>query len=189
MIVKIKKHTFLVYHRDYDDFLKSLRDAGIVHVVEKRKLDENSIIGDDLKLLARYRKAIKELSELNLEPLPSSDYHTDPETALEGFESLMKEIEEVRVRISLLKPESERIKLWGEFDPDSMKKLKESGWNLSLFTSSEKGFKNTWRENYDIEILGRTRGKVYFVVIHKDDSIPEIDADYEKFPDKPYGLL
>ena len=35
MISKMKKYTFLVFHRDYDTFLTQLRDLGVVHITEK----------------------------------------------------------------------------------------------------------------------------------------------------------
>ena len=35
MIAKMKKLTFLVYHKEYDAFLKSIRDLGVVHVATK----------------------------------------------------------------------------------------------------------------------------------------------------------
>lgn len=38
MIAKMKKLTFLVYHKEYDAFLKSIRDLGVVHVATKHKV-------------------------------------------------------------------------------------------------------------------------------------------------------
>ena len=35
MITKMKKYTFLVFHRDYEAFLTELREAGVVHVTQK----------------------------------------------------------------------------------------------------------------------------------------------------------
>ena len=37
MITKMKKLTFLVYHKEYEDFLNSLRELGVVHIVEKQQ--------------------------------------------------------------------------------------------------------------------------------------------------------
>ena len=34
MITKMKKLTFLVYHKEYEAFLNSLRELGVVHIVE-----------------------------------------------------------------------------------------------------------------------------------------------------------
>ena len=36
MITKMKKLTFLVYHKEYEEFLNSLRELGVVHIVEKQ---------------------------------------------------------------------------------------------------------------------------------------------------------
>ena len=33
MITKMKKLTFLVYHKEYEEFLNSLRELGVVHIV------------------------------------------------------------------------------------------------------------------------------------------------------------
>ena len=35
MIAKMKKLTFLVYHKEYDAFLKSIRELGVVHIAER----------------------------------------------------------------------------------------------------------------------------------------------------------
>ena len=35
MITKMKKYTFLVFHRDYEAFLEQLRSLGVVHITEK----------------------------------------------------------------------------------------------------------------------------------------------------------
>ena len=35
MVTKMKKLTFLIYHKDYECFLQNIRDLGVVHVAEK----------------------------------------------------------------------------------------------------------------------------------------------------------
>ena len=37
MITKMKKITFLAYHKEYESFLNSLRELGVVHTVEKQR--------------------------------------------------------------------------------------------------------------------------------------------------------
>ena len=34
MIVKMSKYAFMVYHKEYDTFLSTLRDLGVVHIKE-----------------------------------------------------------------------------------------------------------------------------------------------------------
>ena len=38
MITKMKKYTFLVYHKDYETFLNDVRNLGVVHVAERLEL-------------------------------------------------------------------------------------------------------------------------------------------------------
>ena len=37
MITKMKKLTFLVYHKEYEAFLNGVRELGVVHVAEKQQ--------------------------------------------------------------------------------------------------------------------------------------------------------
>ena len=60
MITKMKKLTFLVYHKEYEDFLNSLRELGVVHIVEKQQgIAENAELQDSIRLSSRLAAAIK----------------------------------------------------------------------------------------------------------------------------------
>lgn len=36
MIEKMQKYLFLIYHREYEGFLQSLRELGVVHIKETK---------------------------------------------------------------------------------------------------------------------------------------------------------
>ena len=60
MIAKMTKVTFLVYHKEYDCFLKNIRDLGVVHVATKAQGGaENAALQESIRLSARYAAAIK----------------------------------------------------------------------------------------------------------------------------------
>ena len=42
MIVKMSKYAFMVYHREYDAFLTTLRELGVVHVKETNSVLDNA---------------------------------------------------------------------------------------------------------------------------------------------------
>lgn len=64
MITKMKKLTFLVYHKEYEDFLNSLRELGVVHIVEKQQgAAENVELQDNIRLSARLVSRIEVASE------------------------------------------------------------------------------------------------------------------------------
>jgi V/A-type H+-transporting ATPase subunit I len=184
MIAEIRKYTFLVHHRDYENLLKSLYEAGVMHIVEKRKFDESSAINEDIALLDRYKSAIKHLSRL-IQSDKMSVETEDPYEVLSEYESSVKEIEDIKNRLEKLKSEALRVEPWGNFDDDTFKKLQGSGWTLSLYSCPQKSFKEDWNNEHSIEIIGRKAGLVYFAIIHRNDGIPEIDVYTEKIPDRP----
>lgn len=60
MITKMKKLTFLVYHKEYETFLDKLRSLGLVHVAEKQMAtSDDSALQNNLKLLARLNETLK----------------------------------------------------------------------------------------------------------------------------------
>jgi len=188
MIAEIKKYTFLVHHRDYESLLKSLYEAGVMHIVEKRQFDENSDINTDIEHLGRYKSAIKHLSRLvKSEQIPEEN--DDPSEVLSEYESSVKELEENKNILDKLKSEASRVEPWGDFDKDTFERLKGSGWTLSLFSCPQKSFKEEWNKVHPIEIIGRKTGRVYFAIIHREGEIPEIDADPEKKPERPVSAV
>ena len=49
MITKMKKLTFLVYHKEYDAFLNNLRNLGVVHIAEKQQgMADNSALQEKI---------------------------------------------------------------------------------------------------------------------------------------------
>ena len=52
MIVKMSKYAFMVYHREYDSFLTTLRELGVVHVKETNSVLDNA----ELQALLAERK-------------------------------------------------------------------------------------------------------------------------------------
>lgn len=60
MIAKMKKLTFLVYHKEYERFLNSLRELGVVHIVEKQEgIVENAELQDNIRLSNRLLATLK----------------------------------------------------------------------------------------------------------------------------------
>ena len=54
MIVKMSKYAFLVFHKEYDSFLNTLRDLGVVHVKQFNSVLDNA----SLQVLLADRKRI-----------------------------------------------------------------------------------------------------------------------------------
>ena len=57
MIVKMSKYAFMVYHKEYDTFLSTLRDLGVVHIKETNSVMDN----ERLQELLAERKQVNTL--------------------------------------------------------------------------------------------------------------------------------
>ena len=188
MIADIKKYTFLVHHSDYSAFLNSLRDIGVVHITEKRKLDDTSVIGDELKSLKKHKDAIRRLKILVPDAVPEGD-PVESDSVLSEFESLLAEMEEAGNQLERLKTEAEKSRPWGIFNVKDINRIKDSGWNISLFTCSEKRFNPEWKDKYSIEIINRINGRLYFALVHKEEDRIDIAAEQVLIPERAINTV
>ena len=93
MIEKMKKLTFLVTDKEYDSFIASLRELGVVHVQQLQKGATSQQLQDGMALEQRYKSALQALeiytktyTELPVpQTMPES---TSPESLLQHIEEL-----------------------------------------------------------------------------------------------------
>ena len=70
MIVKMSKYAFMVYHKEYDTFLSTLRDLGVVHIKETNSVMDNERLQE---LLAER----KQVNTLMRHPVRYAEYRQD----------------------------------------------------------------------------------------------------------------
>ena len=93
MITKMKKLTFLVYHKEYEAFLNGVRVLGVVHVPEKQQgVADNTELQDSIRLSGRLQAAEKLLQALK--PVKSAVAET-PASAARGLE-VLNEVDELQ---------------------------------------------------------------------------------------------
>ena len=61
MIEKMKKFTFLVTEKEYDSFISSLRELGVVHIEQFQKGATSQELQDGMALEQRYKAASQAL--------------------------------------------------------------------------------------------------------------------------------
>lgn len=188
MIAKLKKYTFLVYHREYKELLTILRDAGVVHIIEKGKSQEEQQTGDSTTvLLKRYDNAVRELSRRIPEDSAIADSQGDSpaaETIISQLEEMIAVIEEHKNKISVLRSEASKSEPWGEYDISEFRKLEAEGYAISLFTCPAKRFTDELFADYSVVEINQVRGRVYFAVVHRPGEAIDIDADPERIGDR-----
>ena len=139
MISKMKKYTFLVFHRDYVAFLEQLRTLGVVHITEK---GEGQAEDPKLQELLQQADALRK-------------------TIANGApDQLLQERTNIEQRIATTKKEAERMQAWGSFSAERLQQLREAGYTLRYFTCSKKHFQPEW--GIEVATIGST---VYFVQV------------------------
>lgn len=187
MIAPLKKFTFLVYHREYNDLLDTLREAGVVHIIEKGRSEEEHPAGEQLAGLRRYDNAVRIVKRNIPEDQPETKTEVGlekPGDILEMVEALTAETEDLKSRIQALKSEAAKLLPWGDYEISDFEKLIRTGWQISLFTCPSKRFNDDWYNRWSIQIINDDKGKTYFAVVHKPGETPDIDADPEKLGEK-----
>ena len=87
MITKMKKLTFLVYHKEYEEFLNSLRELGVVHIVEKQQgAADNTELQENIRLSNRLTATLKLLQNQKHEK--NAVIATEGGTAARGLQVL-----------------------------------------------------------------------------------------------------
>ncbi len=180
MIVKMKKYVFLVYHRQYTDFLEKLRNVGVVHVAEKPKgIAENDQLRDKMQLAAKVKKTIAETEALLLPGTTPADASAaiDGAALLQAFDEMQAEKQRLQQAIANTRKEAERMAVWGNYDTKQLQALTEAGYKLQFYACSESKFKPEWETEHNAFIIGKVAAALYFVVVSSGQDAPDIDAE------------
>lgn len=185
MITKMKKFTFLVYHREYDAFLTGIRALGAVHVAAKQQgTPDSPEIQAALRLSARLTAALKGLESLKAEPRPA-DAST---TATRGLhvadeaEALQSEKSKLNGQLQACLKDEKALEPWGDFDPNSLRRLREAGLDAGFYTCSESGFQPEWETTHNALIINRLSSKVYFLTLTPSGQPFDLNAEHVKLP-------
>lgn len=191
MIAKMTKVTFLVYHKEYDCFLKSIRDLGVVHVVTKAQGGaENASLQESIRLSARYASAIKLLQGMGVPSAEAREGDADSgEQALQQTEELLHQSQQLTHRLQAVEKEATALEPWGDFDPQNISRLQAAGYQIGFYICSEKQFKPEWTDLYHATVINRVGSKLYFVTITKGDAVPELEVETAKLPENSLSVL
>ncbi|MFA6872328.1 MAG: ATPase, partial [Bacteroidaceae bacterium] len=178
----MKKLSLLLFHKEYKETLKGLRELGVVHIHEDKKRS-----GKDDSLQAKLR-IIKKIGELEIkfsylpekgdkEKVSSSD-----EKLLETLEGYFKKKEKLNQDLAYYKKNVSIYEPWGELDKTRISGLLKAGWTLRFFTVPDRKYKKEWETKYNAIIVNEDRGIKFFTTLTHNDDKMEIDADSFVFP-------
>ena len=187
MITKMKKLTFLVYHKEYEEFLNSLRELGVVHIVEKQQgAADNTELQENIRLSNRLTATLKLLQNQKHEK--DAVIATEGGTAARGLQ-VLDEVDALQIEHGKLSQqlqgyakEKEALQAWGNFDPAGVRKLKDAGYVIGFYSCSEGNYKEEWETEYNAMIINRISSKVFFVTVTKTGQEVDLDVEQAKLP-------
>lgn len=186
MISKMKKLAFLIYHKDYDTFLEQVRNLGVVHVVTKSQGEaENQDLQATIRLSARYAAAIKLLEGMNVKAADKTSGNADKgEQVLDKLETLQQHDAETNHRIQAIEKEITAMEPWGDFKTESLKKLRDAGYEVGFYICSDKVYDEEWETQYHAVVINHIGSKVYFVTVTPVTETVSLDVESAKIADR-----
>ncbi len=189
MIDPMIKYSFLVFHKDYEQFLSDVRELGLLHIIEKNE-DLNPGIRDKYDQIKQLQSTLKFLNKREVEKTGQGG---TPEQGEEAYQKLMQaqhEMEGLQQEMASLKKEITYAELWGDFSPETLQKLINQGIKTRFFTIATRKFDASWPEKYPIEIISTQFGQTYFVLFDRDENLGEdFQADEMRAPERPLSVL
>ena len=187
MIEKMKKLTFLVYHREYEDFLHRLQDLGVMHVVtsEVNPQQSETISGyvEQIKQLTALQKDMNDLLATTKDLKVSKD--SKDFKSLNDLLPLMSRFEHLAaLRQQEAEQQSQLIKLepWGDFDPERVQnEMKAAGCELQFYTASTKTFKKEIEKAYPVMAVSEAKKNTFFVLVARGE-VAELPATRIELP-------
>ncbi len=188
MIVKMKKYTFLVYHKDYQYFLESLQEKGVLHVKDRGAVDvEGGPQRDKLLLMNHIQEAIK-FFEKKIDKKKISDLVPIAKGSelLKEYDNYRHDDELLRQAISIAEKEASILEPWGSIDWNEIDKLSKNGWITSFYSTSVRNWNSEWETKYNAFQISQNGTNLLFVTLMKEGVDLEVEADKVKLPRKVF---
>ena len=195
MVVGMSKYSFLVYHKEYEDFLLKLRDLGLCHVIEKQSgiVEEGSNLQDKIALSSRYERILKEMNLIVGEDsykCKEAKDGFDYKSALNTYDTLIEERTKIAQRKLILQKEIERFSVWGDFKWESIYALRDAEYIVRFYTCSARNFKQEWVEEYNATIISDINSLLYFITITPDGVVVDMEeAERVRLPKESLSEL
>ena len=190
MISKMNKLTVLVYHKDYEEFLVGLRNAGVVHVAEK---NSGSAVTPELQaMLAEYARCEKLIRRLESVAPNDSVHIGDCANAIlveEKCEELFKRQEKLQQEKLAVEKDIATMQVWGDFDNSVFDKLADAGYAIRFYQVREQAFDPAWSELYNAVVINNVGSKCYFVTVTDKNLEFEIEAETARLSSSSLGKL
>ena len=187
MITPMKKHTFLVFHREYMEFLEQLGALGVLHVIGRGEEERDDHLDEMEARLARIHDALDLLQTAQKERGEVPRVHpraVDADDIVREVERMEEEIDLLKHQIEEIRKEKEKFEPWGNYDPGVIRSLEQSGTIPWLMKCPARQYDPAWEEREDLYLINKEGGHVYMLLLAKPGVEPGIEAEYHRLPER-----
>jgi len=196
MIEKMKKLTFLVYHREYERFLQDLQALGVMHI--QKSGDQTMAEPETLRTLRRQKadvettlSTLQKITNVLLDEVPVGNAGINDSIETSRTMKLVRRTQEIGTSLIALSPkiaslerDAEALRPWGIINKELLEKLHEAGIHEQYRIASVARFAEKFPEYAAFEI-NRDKRFVYFLTFDIDGQESEnIPAQSLRLPDK-----
>ena len=181
MIEKMKKFTFLVTDKEYEGFISSLRQQGVVHVQQLQQGASSQELQQALDLESRYVAALRVLDSAaktyQVAPhAPALGQASDSLEVLTRIENIQAEEQTLMHERDAIEKDIRVLEPWGNFDMKALQRLAQaSGLTVGFFRCSSKFFRQEWADHYFAIPVNEMSKSTYFLTFSEEK--PDIEAE------------
>lgn len=181
MIEKMKKFTFLVTDKEYEGFISSLRQQGVVHVQQLQQGASSQELQQALDLESRYVAALRVLDSAaktyQVAPhAPALGQASDSLEVLTRIENIQAEEQTLMHERDAIEKDIQVLEPWGNFDMKALQRLAQaSGLTVGFFRCSSKFFRQEWADHYFAIPVNEMSKSTYFLTFSEEK--PDIEAE------------
>lgn len=185
MIAKMKKLTFLIYHKEYDTFLKEIQELGVLHVETAQEgfIEPTPQLEEKMQKTAHLHEVIEQLAAYNVPSDVSAGNAAGAEDYVGKVDGLNNALHTHELTIQKLRKEADALAPWGNFSPEDVNRLKTVGYVMNLYICPKKDFRTEWEDQYNAMPVNEAKGRLYFVTVTPVGEQPDVDAELVRCPD------
>jgi len=148
MICKMTKYSFILLKGEKDKFLDQVQRIGLVDITRASKpMDDRSA-------------AILAKAEARKRLIPEARAAVD----------------ELDVRLARAIKKEAQLKVWGDFDPEDIKRIEELGYTFHFHECDQDKFDDSWKDLCPVKVIRRFNGSVFFVTVIPDGEKDPLEA-------------
>ena len=183
MIASMTKYSFILLNGEQEGLLEKLQETGLVDITRSVKpVDPESyeMVGE----IDLINGLVSGLEKIDIPEDIQPEAIDDDIVRLAG--GMLMRYSDDSLEIKKLQNEIEKLKVWGSFDMNILRELRDAGVPIHFHVLQNKRFQPEWQEDFAMTVVHTDKDRTWFVVAGNDTlpgevSVPDADiASKEK---------